>query len=263
MPNSSPVQETPPHQEQGLKDFRWFPLIFSALVGGPSILSIVQQVFVEHQLIGLLQWIVDGYNDLMSLLGVVLEPLFAPFIRRLNDQNDWDLHLYPHWRPLFALSMVLVMSLVRSERQAGKAGSGYLVLLAFGFPALIGSLMAGLCPISGGWWVQGVSSLLAFGLIGGFVTMVAFGPDKWIAGCGVVTVLLFTAGVGLSFIPGLQRGAGMFALGICIALLGLRFWVAGRSEEDATFTRFGLTILGGFTCAGAILLADWIVKILS
>lgn len=98
-----------------IKDLGWFSWLFAIVVAGPSILSILQAVFVEHRLIAAFQWIVDGYNAIVSVLGAVIEPLVQPLINWLNEQLDWRLTLHPFWRPAFVLGMIGVGAKFRAN----------------------------------------------------------------------------------------------------------------------------------------------------
>jgi hypothetical protein len=91
--------------DDALKDFGFFYALFVFLVSGPSWLSLLQMVFIEHRLVDALQWIVDGYNQIVGVLGAVIEPLLQPAINWLNGAFDWRLVLMPHWRPLALLSL--------------------------------------------------------------------------------------------------------------------------------------------------------------
>jgi hypothetical protein len=107
---------------EALKDLGWFPLAFAVVVGGPSVLTILQELFVNHKLVPALQWIVDGYQRIMAALGAVVEPWVQPAIDWVNARFGWQLVLDPVWRPLFALTMVIAMGDARTRWRGGDHG---------------------------------------------------------------------------------------------------------------------------------------------
>lgn len=260
-----------------IKDLSWFSSIFFLVAAGPSILSILQAVFVEHRLGPAFQWIVDGYNSLLAVVGAIIEPLIQPAIDWLNQTFDWSLALQPHWRPLFVLMTLLPTAFARTLRGPGELKWIQLVPMVIG--SLLGALAAGLAPLSGGWWVQGLSAAAplagvlviagAVNLAGQVKPQAPRASEKKRRGKNpslAIVSWLFVSGAALSFVPGLERGAGMLTLAAAVALLGAVFVVMGvfmarvgpepDTKSARMVTRVGLTVLGGFITAGAIVAVD-------
>jgi len=80
---------------QALKEIGWLPALYASLVGGPSLLAILQTVGQilrsDFRLSGALQWIGDGYNELTADLSALVEPIATPAINWLNAAFDWHL----------------------------------------------------------------------------------------------------------------------------------------------------------------------------
>jgi hypothetical protein len=253
-----------------LKDFGWFGALFTTVIGGTSVLALLETVFVEHKLIALFQWIVDGYRRLTAVAGAVVEPLLRPIVDAVNQQLHLNLHLGAHWRPLFILGMVLVIGLARAAWRSGERREALLGIVFIGAGALIGAFISGLMPLEGGWWAQGLSAALPtlalfsfFGLAG----VIAGGDPADATPLGaallfifIMSGLAFVLGAGLSFVPGLAAGAGVVALAAIIALFGAGFLWYGLAHNDRSDAALGLTVLGGFASAALILIADIAVK---
>lgn len=271
---------------EGFKDLGWFFWTFALLVAGPSVLSIMQAVFVEHQLIAALQWIVDGYNGIIGVIGAAFEPLIQPAIDWINARLNLQLTLQPHWKPLFVLVTILTGTIIRLSLGMK---SNFVLLFSMTLATigtLLGAIVAGLAPLTGGWWVQGLAAaapaagLLSGGLLGGLIgnlftrqqtteqqrQSMRDTPRTLL----LIVAWLFAIGAGLSFVPGLRSGAGAITLGAGIFLIGLISVALGAfisftqrqnpSTEGAGLVRgayrFGLTLIGGFVVAGLILAAD-------
>lgn len=278
---SMSVRENTSHAERltlrkALDDLGWFYATFSSLVGGPSLLALLQMVFVEYRFVDALQWIVDGYNDILAVLGNAVEPLLAPLIAWLNALLDWRLELQPHWKPLLMLMMVLVVSMGRTSLRQGFRWGEALLMLAQGAGALLGAIVAGLTPIDGDWAVQGFTAaaplLSSFLLFAPTFALLAFlipaARSQLLATAGfvlrfgvVLATLAFVLGAAVSF--GLRSGAGLATLAVLI------FWFAsflirfGLWRQSAPDVRAGLTMIGGFLTAGLIVAADLIIKLIS
>lgn len=254
-----------------LADLGWFSALFSAVVGGPSVLALLQMIFVEHRLIDALQWIVDGYSGIMAVVGAVLEPLLAPAIAWLGRLFDVRLELHPHWQPLLMLAMLWVST---GFRAGGHRAHHYAMIAGMGLAALLGAVAAGLVSLEGGWPAQGLAVALPVGVmlaaLGGFAAIgVALGEVKptevfdFLAAAAILTAFCFLLGAGISFVPGLRSGAGVVAFGVVMVGLAVFYMMQGLGGLGTQHTRIGLTMLGGFFAAGMILAADAGVKALS
>src|ERR1700752_612478 len=94
---------------EALKDVGWFPALYSTVVGGPSVLAILEMALDGFGLVPAVQWIIDGYHQVTRVMGLLIEPFFASIIAWVNGLVGWSLVLHPHWRPLFLLGMGFVM----------------------------------------------------------------------------------------------------------------------------------------------------------
>ena len=158
-------------QKTAAKDIGYFWVLFSAVVGAPSLLVILESVFVQHRLVEALQWIPDGWNGVTAVLGAIVEPLAKPLIDALNEQFSLDLTLDPLWRPLFALYLTTLTSFIRGlprdrEDSALKDfGTRIAVFLLMGFFGLFAVLGAGLRSSWSSWDVVGmIACMTALGL---------------------------------------------------------------------------------------------------
>lgn len=261
------------------KDLGWFPMLLVGL-GGFSILTILEQgVFRQpFELVQIFQWPLDGYHRVMQLLGAIVEPLIQPRIDWVNSRRNWSLTLDPVWRPLFALCMVFVMALIRTEmRTKVRTARGIqddIDLSQFTIAALIGAasfvaaIFLAVFASVAGWIAQGAIAFVPVVTVALIFAIPVGLTGDWIqalgilSGFGAIALVFFAIGAGLYFAPGLSEGAGLFALGALIALLGAVSVRVGLITAHRYFTRLGLTILGGFVAAGLILGADFGLKAL-
>jgi hypothetical protein len=271
------------------KDLIWFPTLFATIVSTPSWLSLLETVLENYRLSPGLQWIVDGYHRITHVLALAIEPFIAPIIAWINAHLGWQLMLYPHWQPLFLLTMILHMGtfraiLRRDLKWLTKFSSATFNVVMIIIAALIGSLLAGLMPIEGHWWEQGMLamlpwlSMLVASALNGLPDRLAHllgrhDPDYKIVSKisgrfeivePVLTVgaLLFMVAASLSFIPGFERGAGIAALAAVLALNGVTTIVIGILHADRTEIRGGLYILSAFILAGMIVGANVLIETL-
>jgi hypothetical protein len=265
---------------RALKDFGYFYAVFNALVNGPSLLALFQMVFVEYRFVDALQWIVDGYNDITSVIVSVLEPPLWPVIAWLNSAFDWRLELHPHWRPLFLLISMFVAGWVRSAWRSRARADAVLFGVAGAFGALIGAVIAGLIPLSAGPQGQALAAgapILAMGLLVALPVM-RLAPSKQakpdhpavIAIMFAVAFAFFLALAGMAFIfagfltLAISSGAGIAGLALWLFVVGsgaLWLGLLGSDRRSLIVTRFGLTLLGGFAMAALIVAADALVKV--
>jgi hypothetical protein len=268
-----------------LSDLGFFYALFTLIVSGPSVLSLLQTVFVEHRLIDALQWIVDGYNDIAAVVGGVLEPLLAPAIGWLERLLGVELTLQPYWRPLFILLSMFVIGWTRTAWRAGAHVSGA-AFFAFGMVgALIGAAAAGIAPstISGRGLLEVIIAGTPVLVLGLFLAAPLAAPLAvvndalpeegrpsllWgMAIYCVLTVCVACLGAVAALLwaeAGQRDGAGVLGLGTVIVLVGaISFLVTtGPSRYALNAARLGLVLLGGFFTAGLILAADAVLKLL-
>lgn len=259
-----------------LADLGWFSVVFSALVSGPSVLALLQMVFVEHRLIDALQWIVDGYKGIAAIVGAALEPAIAAAVAFVNAFFDWRLELHAHWKPLFLLTAVMATAGAREAWRERKQYSGHVFALAgLGLGALVGAAAAGLAPLDGRWWMQGLAAAAPLGLAFLGMTLAFLGVTIFVrvqdafalTAQALVVGFLFAAlafllGAGMSFVPGLSRGAGVLSVAITMVAFAVANLASGLARTDRYLARAGLTMLGGFVTAGMIVAADALVKLL-
>lgn len=257
-------------------DVGWFSATFSSIVGGPSLLALFQMVFVEYRFVDALQWIVDGYNDIVSVLAAYVEPLMTPVIAWLNEMFSWRLDLHAHWRPLFLLTMIWVTASTRMNWQPPVRIFDVVVgLPLLALASLIGAAAAGVIAVDARWLGQAVMAAApvatvhaAMALIGAAGEVVEsrrvssrFGSS--LAFAGVITALAFLVGAGMSFLPTLSAGGGIVALATLVMAVGALYLAAGLASGRVFGLRMGLTVLGGFFTAAMILAADVIIKALT
>lgn len=248
-----------------LKDLGWIPILFAVFVGGPSLLAIIESVVVDHQLVPALQWLVDGYQRVMTLVGAIVDPLVQPIIDWLNQRFGWHLTLDPVWRPVFALSMITFIALLRT----GEFGATIQeVLISLSFPAglFAAALCVGLLMRENSWVAQGAIAALPPSFIFSVVILVGGSGKSFQAKLSallfffLLLLFLFAIGAGLSFVRPFQHASGLVTLGSFIAASGILFLRWGLRDNDRDLSRYGLTTLGGFFSAGLILAADWAIE---
>lgn len=227
----------------------------------------MQAVLVDQRLTYAFQWIVDGYNTIAAVIGAVFEPLLLPALTWLNMQLQWDLHLHPHWRPIFVLAMVLVISASRGFWKDRERSTAIMVISACGVAALIGAVIAGLFPLDGDWWAQALTAalpptmvLMAF-LAAGALLGARAGLTDWVL-AAIVGAWSFAISVAIYVLSGEREGAGIIALALVIALLG--FALLAHSIRIASTRGLGiaLAIVGGFITAAVIVAADFALRAL-
>jgi hypothetical protein len=260
---------------EALKDVSWFPAIFSTIVGAPSLLSLLEMVR-DYRLSAAFQWIVDGYHRITAVMARVIEPLVTTAIAWINAQLGWHLVLYPHWRPLFLLTMVLIVGAARVILSEEWRATGYKTNLGLDFGAcaigaLIGALLAGLVPVDGGAWQQGLLAIPPLTVPGLYLIRLYFADDvrdveffRWDLEAFLLGGTL-AAGIGiiaasLSFVPGFAKSAAIDTLAVFVAAIGLWLFIGGLRSSVRMDMRAGLNILGGFIVAGMIVGADAIIK---
>lgn len=256
-------------------DLTYFWWLLGVLAGTPSIISIIQMVYVEGQLIAPIQSVMDAYTQTLEVLGAVAEPWIHPFLTWIGGLFGWDLTLHPHWRPIFVLMMVYAISyargVLRDDLHPINTSAGLLMVPC----VAIGTILAGSVPLEPHWLNQGLITLLATlgimvawklaHLIG--FAMAGYGQSflrelVWEAPTMLLVMGAFAFGVGsgISFIPGMASIAGFLATGLFILWFAQATFAAGAGDLSHTDTRIGLMIVGPFIGAALIYAADWAIR---
>ncbi len=271
--------------KQAIDDAGWIYTLFAAAVSAPSLLSLLQMIFVEHRLVDALQWIVDGYNDIVGVLGSVFEPLLEPLIAWVNAVFDWRLDLQPHWKPLFLLAMVRVSASARinlrppgntfNPRPPINIYDTFVSVPLLAIATLAGVVAAASVPIDGNWQAQGAmtailvatmrAAMAVLGAISELINMRRISPRFFasIADAVAFTLIAYLLGAGFSFIPGVASGAGIIAFAVMLLAEGALSLSVGLGNFSLYGTRLGLIVLGGFLVAALILVADVAIRVLS
>ena len=153
--------------KQSLLEFGYFPLLVSALVGSPSLLVILESIFIGFELSRVFQWAVDGWIRLNTIVSIILDPFTSSivgFIRSLGI----DVHLQSYWQSVLWLLFVPLISFVRTAKR--QINSKYqtvntiipivLIYAVVGVPLVLGSIVSGLAPPKGDWVTQGIIASL-------------------------------------------------------------------------------------------------------
>ncbi len=255
---------------EALKDFGFFSMLFAVVVSGPSVLSLLQSVFVDHKLVDALQWIVDGYDRITAVLGAIAEPLVQPVIDWLNALLGWDLTVQPYWKPIFLLCMIPVVSGSRAAVRGRMLALAAMEGVAKAVAVLFGSMLAAAMPATGAWWLLGFAAATPFlaMAMATFLVYLAvrrspqFASDGSVSiGSGIIGVLVFVAAAAMSFFMDLPGAAVVFGVVVGIGWMGLNALLAYLAvEPKPVFLRIAFLNLGGFFAAGLILAADAMLK---
>jgi hypothetical protein len=282
---TAPASARPLGARQALKDFGWFYTLFATLASAPSLLSLLQAVF-ERRLVDALQWIVDGYNQIVAWAAAYLEPVLAPIVSWVNEAFDVNYALHAHWRPVFVLCMLYVMSFVRvARRETSEDIPPILYAAAWGailtFIALAGALNVGIIPLYSGWYAQARIAAFAVGTIAIGAVLVDLNAEeaadetgkseflrmaREALTCIAMGAAAFGVAAALSLYPPLAQAAGVVTLAAFVFLLGVLFLSDGLLRPNRVSAvgkvRMGLTMLGGFATAVLIVLADMVLRAL-
>lgn len=256
---------------RAIGDLGWFYGLFSAIVGAPSILALLQMVFVEHTLEPALQWIVDGYSRIVGILAAYLEPLLRPILDWINAELNWTLALQPHWTALFVLSWIALAADVRSNVHAGVNARAATYGIIETICTALGVLAAGLMPLVGPWWAQAIMAAapyvflrLGYALCMVVKSAVTREGKPHIAFLAALrqhilgSAAVFVGAAVLSIV--LSRGAGIIVFGVAILLTGFNAFRGGLRLGDRSAARYGITTMGGFLVAGLVIAADAVLK---
>lgn len=244
----------------------WYPIVFAVVVSGPSVLSLLQSLFVDHELVPALQWIVDGYDGIMDVVAALAGPLLGLVVVAVNSLFGLELALGDHWRPLFALMTAFSFAFVRAHRRDNQTALAVGTAISSLVGALVGAAIAGMMPLRGGWWVDGLTaaipaSVLLFSVA---VSSAILRQDlhrwerlRWLAGRSLylapISGGVFVLATLVSLIT--PFGGGILLMAIASVAIGaLAVW-HGVHHQNIEDCRTGYTILGGFVVAAGILVA--------
>lgn len=258
-----------------LNDIGFVSWLFAAVVGGPSVLSLVQYTFVDLQFTVFIQWIVDGYNELLKILGAVFEPTLHWIIGSIERIFGLDLELQPYWRPLFVLLLIFVSANTRTLLGDGYRWTAAVFVVVTGIATLFGCAGAALISSKDTWWLQGTAAALPIlalflGLVAAYaVSSLVFGfsqpyrkPLTSYAARGFSLALAaFVLAAGISFLFSDRFPAGVFTVYCGMLLYGLYWLLRGFVDEDAPEVRFGLRMIGGYAFAALVVGIDLILQL--
>lgn len=279
-------------------DAWFFPTLFFAIFGGSlPIIALIQTVIVVHDFAPPIQEVITAYHNGMAVFGAWAEPLLRPLLNWLGGLIGFKLHLYPHWRHLLVLAVILPAASFRARLNRADLRGWFRVCFVFltSIPfAICGAVLAGLVNISGGLFDQILISIITLGwmatgsswsrivndLVKGHLKE-AFGGISEFANLfccsGFVSSLsplrpalerLFPQPFDIlrhfNWIPSALHSlvpvAGLVFVGATIVGLGVSYIWMGSKEKDYYSIRLGLTVLGGFLGAGLVFAADWALK---
>ncbi|MEM6410345.1 MAG: hypothetical protein AAF683_02265 [Pseudomonadota bacterium] len=252
------------------KDLGFISWLFAAVVGAPSVLSLTQIVFVDFSPTELLQWLLDGYNDLLSVLTAILSPIATVAVAFIEGIIEVPLELSRHWQPLFVLLVIFISSNTRALLDDGYPKPAIVFAITMVIAAFGGALSAGVIPPEGPWWLQGMA--VGVPVLAMFTGMfVAYGiaaaaldfnqpyrkPLLAYLKRGVVLGLAAFVVAGTISLTGLiDTHAGLLTLFIGMAVYGAYWLRAGFADGDVPEIRFGLRLVGGFVFAIVIVALD-------
>ena len=249
----------------------WF---FAAVIGAPSILSLIQVVFIDFTLTDLIQWLLDGYNDLLSVLSILLTPLGRLLIDFIGGLVDVPIELAQHWQPLFVLLAIFISSNTRALFDDGYPKPALIFIMFMVPAALIGAWLAGAVPADSPWWLQGLAVGLPVMLLftGMFLSYAVssfalkfrrpyrkplmaylFRGARLAIAAYLIAALISATGL-------IDTHAGILTLFVGLAVYGAYWLRAGFVENDLPEIRFGLRLVGGFIFAMIIIALDIVIK---
>ena len=202
-----------------IQDIGWFPAFYSWIIGGLAVIDILQTA-LDFRLTRLVQWIVDGYQKLTTLLAAIIEPLIMPVIHWINTILGWHLVLDPIWRPTFLLCSLMVVALARAMWQAR------------GVPLLKRFILTSATSLGG------AALFMTISLLGGlFLGWVVPALGHWAS-------------------PDLVHSVSVLGTAAVVLFWGVYLLF----ESHPVFVRSGLYMIGGFVTATVIVAADQVVK---
>jgi hypothetical protein len=125
----------------------WLGWLLGLIVSTFSIATLVHYGIVTKDLSAPIQALLDAYHDGIGIVFCPIESVLRPALHWLGGLVGWDVHLYPHWRHVFLLSMVVFLAVARVY---GGAGHRRAAMLFVGFGllgSLAGAVIAGATPL--------------------------------------------------------------------------------------------------------------------
>lgn len=257
-----------------IRDLGFVSGLFMALVGAPSVISLTQTLLTDFRLSTLLQWIIDGYNDLLKTLSLGLEPVLRAVLEAARDLLALDVTLHPYWRPLFVLALIFISANTRTLWGDGKRAAAVIFAAFCALSALIGSVIAGAVPAEAAAWEHAATAalfvfLLFFGMFGAYALATPLfdfrqpyrKPLRAYLRRGIVFgAAAFAAAYALSLLDFAIQRSGLLTIFAGMLLYGAYWLYYGWREADAPEIRFGLRLVGGFVFAGAIIALDQLIR---
>jgi hypothetical protein len=114
MSSGSGVASATDKRWDAIKDIGWFPMTYSAVVGGPTILAIAQTAFKEWRLTPAFQWIVEGYHRLTALMTSYIEPYIVAVFSWIGSVLGVHWSLTPMWQPFILLYSIMLVAISRA-----------------------------------------------------------------------------------------------------------------------------------------------------
>ncbi|MEM9725839.1 MAG: hypothetical protein AAF909_10285 [Pseudomonadota bacterium] len=260
------------------RDLGFMGWLFLAIVGGPSVLSLVDAAFENVVFSAPLEALLDGYQRLLRVVALILEPLADQVMLTLRAWLDVDWTLSAHWRPLFVLMLIFISANARSLWSDGFKGASVLFAIITACAAFLGCVISGLAPADGAPLLLGAiaAQLVALTMLGNILSYALAAPlfglrPPHVSPLGVyalrgalMAALVFAAAVALAMLaPGATPDGGfsvgrpdLTALFGGMALYGAFWTLYGLVRSDLSQLRFGLRVFGGFLLALVIFLAD-------
>lgn len=156
----------------------WWPTVFSALVGAPSILQTLQKDLSWYSLSYPFKWLTDGYQEIEAVVETLLLPLLLNGIGFIEKWTGLSFTLQASWKTHFIVFMLIfgaytrwlvlgIEDVLQKEYPSLFArcflrSVNYLLgFIYFGFSSLISTLSVALLPTSDAWWAQLSFSVIA------------------------------------------------------------------------------------------------------
>ena len=262
---------------QAVKDLGFVFWLFTALVGAPSIVSLMQTVFLDFQLSSLVQWVIDGYRQLLGVIAGALNPLANLVLGAFNGLLSVELKLQDHWQPLFIVLSLFISANTRSLWDDGYKKPAIVFVATMAVFTLIGTWIAGVIQPDAAWWRQGIAAgapvlCLFLGLTLAYaIASVAFDftqpyrkpLSSYVRRGFGLGAAAFIAGSALSVSRLIDGHAGLLVLFTGLFLYGLYWLREGFREREIPEVRFGLRVVGGFLFAMLVVGIDFSLSLLA